>query len=124
MKRKLLFVLFADDVCRQNHAFMYALDLHRQGHETRIIVEGPATRLFDERLGDRESKFYGLFAEAKELGLIAGACGAASAGCANRKDDVVISDLVSREGVNLLSGMYGHAGIGSYADQGYELVIV
>ena len=46
--RKHLFVVFTDDSCRQNHALMYALELHTKGHHVRLLLEGTGTRALSE----------------------------------------------------------------------------
>jgi len=122
MARKLLFVLFTDEPCKRNHAFMYAIALHRQGHAVRLILEGLATRSF-AALGEQGSSFAALFQEAKALGLVAGACRKAASGCASNDPARQVSDLVQEQGVALLDGMNGHADIEPLVREGYELVV-
>jgi len=123
MTRKILFVVFSDDLCRLNHVFMYALDLASKGHQARILVEGAATRMF-EHIQDPELKLTRLFKEAQEKCLVVGSCKAASSGCANKENGVLISDLVAQKGVPLLSDMDGHAGIEKYVADGFEIVTI
>jgi hypothetical protein len=119
MSRKLLFIVFAEDSCRQNHALMYATDLSRKGHEVKLILEGAATRSV-ARLDD--PMFGRLFAEAKQLGLIAGACKKASGGC--KPGDPNVLQLAGDQTLSLLDGMQGHASIAEYVEGGYELVVI
>jgi hypothetical protein len=123
MNRKLLFVLFSDDACRRNHAFLYAIDLSRKGIEVKLIVEGPATRLFAEA-ADRQSAIALLLDEARSLGILAGACARASAGCASTDPSRFVEGAVRDAGVPLLSDLQGHAGIAPFVEAGYELVIM
>ncbi|MBI5549502.1 MAG: hypothetical protein HY901_36915 [Deltaproteobacteria bacterium] len=116
MKRKLLFVVFTNDACRRNHAFMYAIDLARHGHEVRLILEGEGTRSVRER----EGRFGELFEEARGLGILAGACKTASAGCKDEGRDV--TTLVREAGLPLLDNLSGHAGIEPFVRDGYEVV--
>jgi hypothetical protein len=116
MQRKILFVVFSSDACRRNHAFMYAIDLARHGHKVRLILEGEAVRC----VGDREGRFGDLFAEALSLGLIAGACKTASAGCSEPSKDVTA--LARAAGLELMGTLDGHAGIESFVSDGYEVV--
>jgi hypothetical protein len=113
MSRKLLFLVFSDEACRQNHALMYAQDLQAKGHEVRVIIEGPATAMFREPSA--------LLVRAKEAGLIAGACRRASGGCAGGERNV--AGQVRDFGVELLDEMQGHAAIGAFVEQGFELVV-
>jgi len=123
MSRKLLFVIFSDDACRQNHALMWGLSLKKNGYSVRILIEGAATRLF-ERLDDPTQRTTLLFNQAKEKGLIVGACLAASSGCANQNKDIKISDLVTRHGVQLDGELDNHAGIENHLRDGFELVVI
>jgi hypothetical protein len=106
MNRKLLFVLFSDDACRQNHALLYALDLHAKGH------------------GVPESRFGSLLREAQAAGILAGACARASSGCASDDPSRKVADLARERDVRLLSDLGGHAGIEPFVREGYELVFL
>jgi hypothetical protein len=121
--RKLLFVVFSDDACRQNHALMYALDLHAKGYGVRVILEGAATRLVST-LGDRESRTGTLLRQARDAGLLAGACGRASSGCASDDPARKVADVAAAERVALLADMQGHAGIEPFVREGYEVVAI
>jgi hypothetical protein len=120
MKRKLLFVLFTEDACRQRHALMWAIDLYQKGHEAKILIEGGATQRFmglvETNAGHKE-----LFLEAKGLGLIVGACQAAAQGCATPENNVV--ELIKAHGINLCSELRQHAGIEPFVQDGYEIVV-
>lgn len=123
MNRKFLFVLFSDDNCRQNHALMWGLNLKKSGCSIRILIEGAATRLF-LKLDDPTQRTTVLFNQAKEEGLIVGACLSASNGCANQNNDIKISDLVARHGVPLDGDLDQHAGIEKHLREGFELVVI
>jgi hypothetical protein len=118
MTRKLLFVVFADDACRRNHAFMYAIDLAQRGHSVRIILDGGAVGC----LRAREGRFGALFDEARALGLLEGVCRTASSGCDDPTRDV--TGLAREAGLSLLDSMQGHAGIGTFVEEGYEVIVV
>ena len=114
--RKLLFVVFTNDTCRRNHAFMYAIDLKRHGHDVRLIIEGEAT----QGLADRQGRFFELFEEARSLGLVVGACKTATAGCSDPSRDLT---AVARElALPLIDTLDGHAGIEPFVRDGYEIV--
>lgn len=109
-------MVFTNDACRRNHAFLYAIDLARHGHEIRILLEGEAAR----SLREREGRFGGLFEEARRLGLLAGVCKTASSGCADASNDV--TGLARASGLELLDTLDGHAGIASFVNEGYEIL--
>ncbi|MGC4120827.1 MAG: hypothetical protein QM765_40875 [Myxococcales bacterium] len=116
MARKLLFVVFTNDPCKRNHAFLWAADLAQHGHHVRILLEGEGT----QSLKEREGHFGELFEKARGLGLIAGACKAASAGCKDPDRDV--TPIAQELGLELFDGAGGHASIAPFVDQGYEVV--
>jgi len=117
MTRKLLFVVFTNDACKRNHAFLWAAELARGGHQVRILLEGEGT----QALREREGRFGELFERARGLGLLAGACRAASAGCSDPARDV--SAIAKDLGLALLDGADGHASIASFVAEGYEVVV-
>lgn len=119
MSRKLLFVLFTNEPCKRNHAFMQALDLDARGHALRILLEGEATRC----LAELEGRFGELFAAASARGLVVGACQTASAGCATGDPARNVAALATELGVPLLGAMDGHASLAGFVDEGYELVV-
>jgi len=120
MGRKLLFVVFSDEACRQRHALMYAIDLCKKGHEAKILVEGPATRMFVDCLGKDEG-FDQLYHQAKKLGLFAGVCQTAAAGCGGPQSGVTA--VVQAEGLTLCADCNQHAGIEPFVRDGYEIVV-
>jgi predicted peroxiredoxin len=122
MPRKILFVLFAEDVCRQLHAFMYASDLHRKGYQTRIVVEGMATRLLAD-LEQAPARLQKAVNDAKAAGLIAGACLQASSGCGSAEDRDIV-DAIKARGVGFLSDLDNHAGIEPFIRDGYEIIAI
>lgn len=122
--RKVLFVVFRHDECALMHALWYGKDLTGRGHTVKVILEGEATRfLEDERL----------VGEIKGSGLVAGVCKTASRAMGCSKDAAVLAaaaaatvaplhEIANRAGIPLLDGMHGHASIGEFFDQGFELV--
>lgn len=116
--RKFLFLVFTNEPCRRNHAFLYALDLNRQGHQTRIILEGEATQSLRERTG----RFAELLEEARRANLLVGACKTASGGCATHDPDRDVVRIAEESRIPLLDEMDGHAGIGAFVRDGYEII--
>lgn len=123
MAAKVLFVVFSDEACRRNHAFRYALDLHRKGIVARVVVEGVATSSLRE-LDDPASDFAKLFHEAAGLGLVAGACRAACAGCRSDDPNRSVTGIAQAHGVPLLDGADGHASLEPFVRDGYQILII
>ena len=98
---------------------MYAIDLHRAGHEIKIILEGKGT-LALRRLAQGDERFIGYYKEACKLGILVGACRTASRGCVDENDDV--QEIAKQYSLALLDDLMGHAGITNYVDEGYEIV--
>jgi len=118
MPRKLLFLLFTDVACTQNHALKYALDAARRGHEVKVIIEGRGTTCL-QRL-DADAPFAELLGRTQSAGLLVGACECATSSCG---DDTGTSlAAAKRHGVTLLADLDGHAGIGHLIDEGYEVI--
>jgi len=120
--RKMLFVVFSDDSCRQTHALMYAMELHAKGHEVRLILEGTATQVLHE-LASPESKRGALLRSAQAAGVLVGACARASAGCASPAPQRKVTELATAHAVPLLADLEGHAGIERFVREGYEVVV-
>ncbi len=118
-KRKLLFIVFTNEPCKRNHAFMHALDLATHGHTARILLEGQATRCVTEQ----EGTFGELFKSAKDQGILLGACKTASRGCATNDPTRNVASLAEQQGITLLEGMNGHASIAAYVEDGFEVVV-
>ena len=123
MPRKILFVLFSEDACRQNHALLYALDLREKGHEVKLILEGGATRMVSA-MHAADSRPGALLRQARDVGILAGACGRASSGCASEDPTRQVAQLAEAAGVPLLSALGGHASIEPFVREGYELVML
>ncbi|HAH32977.1 MAG TPA: hypothetical protein DCL44_11760 [Elusimicrobia bacterium] len=121
MKQKLLFMVFTDEACKQNHAFMYALECSKNGHEAKIILEGPATACVNRLSAG--GKFEELFRRAKEAGLIEGACKTASGGCSTGEKERNVSKAAEKEGLKLISDLDGHAGIARFVETGYQVIV-
>jgi len=119
--RKMLFVVFTDDDCKLNHAFLYANDLKEKGHRVKIILEGVATKVVNKLEQEGSEYFKKLFGKALDNNLIAGACEKASSGC--QTPDISVMSIMKKNQISMLNQLNGHASISEYLDDGYELVI-
>ena len=123
MKRRILFVLFASDACRQAHALWYALDLHRKGYDARLILEGPATQLLLE-LDKAGSELGALLARTQTEGILVGSCHGASIGCGSTEATSPAVAAAAGHAVPLLSDLDGHAAFEPFLRDGYEIVVI
>jgi hypothetical protein len=89
----------------------------------KLILEGPATRMVGE-LEAAGSVTGTLLRRACAAGLVAGACGRASSGCAGDDPTRKVADAARAGGVSLLTDLDGHAGIEPFVREGYELVVL
>ena len=119
MKRKLLFLIFTDEVCKLYHSIIYALDLKENGHQVKIILEGLSTKKIKEICEENED-MKALLMQLREHDLLIGACKAASHGCGSSKSDV--PEWMRDREIRLLEDLDGHAGITYLVEQGYEIV--
>lgn len=123
MKRKFLFVCFTDDDCLLTHAFWYAHELHRAGHEVRLLLEGLATRCLTWLEDPERRVFTQAFQAAREAGLLAGVCQAAASGCAGKGCARSPIELARELNLEEHGELNGHAGIAGWVERGYELTV-
>jgi len=111
--KKALFVFNGDPMCFI-HVLLNALDLHDHGHETTIVMEGASVAL-PPALIMPEHPLAGLFAKAREKGLVAGACRACSV-------KLGVVEAVEAAGIGLIGDMNGHPSMRAYLEAGFEVV--
>ncbi len=114
MKKKFaLFVFNGDPMCFI-HVLLNALDMHAQGHEAQIIMEGASVKLIPE-IDQPGHRLLTLWKRALEAGLVAGVCKACAA---------TLGTLAAAEerGMTLLADVSGHPGMLAYREQGYEII--
>ena len=114
-------MVFTDEECKQNHAFMYPLECAEKGHTVKIILEGPGTACVN-RLPEG-GKFAGLFERARAAGLIEGACKTASGGCSTGIESRKVASAIEKEGIKFISDLDGHAGIERFVSTGYQIIV-
>lgn len=111
MKKYLFYAMRGQKMCFV-HVLLNALSLNKAGHKVTIIFEGESVML-PPVLAKEQSPLY---QKALDAGLIAGVC----KGCAlTLGSEVEVKAL----GLPLLDDMNGHAGILSYVNEGYEVVV-
>lgn len=113
MKKLALFAFNGEVMCFV-HVLLNALDLKEKGHEVKIIIEGSATQLVPD-LAQKSNPLSGLYAKAKNTGVIAGVCKA----CSQKMGTL---EAAKAEGLALLDDMNGHPGMAGYMAQGYKII--
>ena len=76
MKKFALFVFNGDPMCFI-HVLLNALDMKDKGCDTKIVIEGSATKLLPE-LDRPDNPLHKLWEKVKEAGLVDGVCKACS----------------------------------------------
>lgn len=113
MQKVALFVFNSDPMCFV-HVLLNALDMHANGYEAKIVVEGAATKLIPE-LAQESHMLHGLWEKCRSDGLVDGACRACS-------QKMGTADAARRQDMALLDDMNGHPGIATYRKQGFEVI--
>lgn len=113
MKKIVLFPFNGDVMCFM-HVLLNALDMRDKGYGVKIVVEGAACSVIPA-IADRHHFMHKLYVQAKEAGLLVGACKA----CSNKQN---VDAAIEAEGIPLIGDMNGHPSMSHYIDSGYEVV--
>lgn len=113
MQKIALFVFNGDPMCFI-HVLLNALDMQAQGMDSRIVVEGAATRLIPE-LAKPEHPLHTLWERAKAAGRVDGVCKA----CSQKMGTL---EAAREQGLALLDDMNGHPGMARYRLDGFEVI--
>lgn len=114
MKKIVLFAFQGEAMCFV-HVLLNALEMKSQGIDARIVIEGEATDLVPE-LAREGNPLHRLYREAKEQGLIDGACRACSG-------KMQVAEEIEKEGLPLLDEMSGHPSMTRYMNEGFDILI-
>lgn len=113
MEKTVLFAFRGDPMCFV-HVLLNAIDLHERGGGGVIVIEGEAVRLVPEM--SRPGHFLSsLYAKARELNLVAGACRA----CSHK---LKVAEAIEATGLPLIGDMSGHPSMAAYMEQGYRII--
>ena len=113
MKKNALFVFNGDPICFI-HVLLNALEMKDKGHETKIIIEGAATRLIPE-LQKKQHPMHTLWEKARKQDLIEGVCKACS-------KKMGTAEEAESQGFALLDDMTGHPGMSRYQNAGFDII--
>lgn len=111
---KIIFFAFRDNPLCFIHVLLNSIDMAKKGMEGKIILEGEAVTLVP-LLADPGHFLHSLYFQARQEGLILGACRACS-----RKLNV--ADLIEKEGIPLIGDMSGHPAMSEYIEHGYTIL--
>lgn len=112
MQKAALFVFNGDPMCFI-HVLLNALDMTERGVESRIVIEGAATKLIPE-LAEEDHPLHPLWEKTKSQGLVAGTCKACS-------QKMGVLEAARKQGLALLDEMNGHPSMGRFREDGYEV---
>lgn len=109
----MLFVFNGDPMCFI-HVLLNGLDMHENGYEVGIILEGASTKLAAE-LPKTDHPLNGLWEKARAAGIVEGICRA----CARKMGTL---DAALEQGLTALDDMNGHPGMARYRDAGFDII--
>jgi len=113
MKKVMLVAFNGDEMCFV-HVLLNALDMAERSYEAGIILEGASTRLIPQ-LEKKGHFLNGLWAKAREKGLVHGVCRA----CSNKMESLQAAE---ETGLRLLDDMSGHPSLADYMEKGFEIM--
>ncbi|HAR94511.1 MAG TPA: cytoplasmic protein [Deltaproteobacteria bacterium] len=112
--RKVVLFAFNGELTCFVHVLLNGLDMKERDYDVKIVIEGPATKLVPE-ISQDGAMFHDLYAKAKGLDIIAGACKACSA-------KMGALEGIRSEGITLLDDISGHPSMARYQLEGYEVI--
>ncbi|PID57227.1 cytoplasmic protein [candidate division KSB3 bacterium] len=112
-KKIALFAFNGDPMCFV-HVLLNALDMHERGYDIKLVIEGSATTLI-ETLAAPAAPFGELYEKVKRMKLIDAVCRA----CASKMGTL---NEAQAQGLPMNKELSGHPSMGSYLDQGYEII--
>lgn len=96
------------------HVLLNGIDLHEEGREGKIVIEGDAVALVPE-MSKPDHLLSALYQKAKKLGLIVAVCKACSM-------KLGVADAVQEEGLPLFGDMSNHPSMSAFLDDGYQII--
>lgn len=114
MQKTVMFAFRGEPLCFV-HVLLNTLDMDARGVTARIVMEGEAVKLV-AGLEQADNAFHGLWVQAREKGLVAGACKACSA-------KLGATEAVQAAGLPFLDDMKGHPSMQVWREQGYDVLI-
>lgn len=112
--KKIALFAFNGDVMCFVHVLLNAIDMHENGYDVKVIMEGSATKQIAE-LDDTTKPFSNLYHKVKDLGLFDCVCKA----CASKMGAL---SAAQEQGLKICDDMSGHPSARRYFEQGYEIL--
>ena len=107
-----------DDPAPTSNNLEYAIELDEAGHDVTVFFDGQATQWIPELENDNDNVVYDYYQEARERGLVDGACGF----CANFFE---VDDDIEAAGIALDGGADEHGpDVARLAEAGYQFINV
>jgi hypothetical protein len=106
-----------DEVGQTANGLEYALDLDESGKEVEVFFDGSATQWPGELAANPEHPVNGAFQEARERGLLAGACSACAGAFETEAE-------LEEAGIELLGDGDHGPSVGELADEGFDLLTI
>lgn len=114
MKKVALFAFNGELMCFV-HVLLNALDLHENGYDVKVVIEGTATKLVKE-LAIEGKPFANLYKKLKESDLIDCVCKA----CATKTGSL---DAAVDQKLTICGELSGHPSIRRFKESGYDVLI-
>ena len=112
--KKVVFFAFQGEKMCFVHLLLNAVDMYEKGMDTRIVIEGKATKLIPIMIEEENP----LFQKVLDLGLIDSVCRA----CSLQMD--VLEFIETKTELPLNGELKGHPPMAPYFNEGYELIIL
>ncbi|EMS80228.1 DsrE family protein [Desulfotignum phosphitoxidans] len=112
-QKTVLFAFRGDPLCFV-HVLLNGLDLHANGQQGKIVLEGESVTLV-EKMSQPGHFLSDLYQKAKDAGIIHGACKACSA-------KLKATKAVENAGIPLIGDMNGHPAMSQFLAQGYQVI--
>lgn len=114
MTKKIALVAFNGEPMCFVHVLLNALDMHAQGYDVKVVIEGSATKTA-VTLDDPSARFSNVYREVREKGLIDCVCKACAA-------QMGALPGIEAQGLPLCAEMKGHPSLARYIDAGYTII--
>ena len=115
MEKKFILYSFNGELMCFAHVLLNAMEMHSNGYDVHIVVEGKSVTAIKTFNEDKNAPFLDLYSKVKDANLIHGVCFA----CATKMNVV---DAVKAEKLPLIGTMSGHPAMSEFIDQGYRII--
>ena len=114
MSKNVLLLAFQGELMCFAHALLHAQDLHENGFNVTIIIEGAATKLIPQ-LSEPSTPFHDLYQKVKDAGLIDCVCKA----CAAKMGTL---PAAQQQNFTINGDVLGHPSLRRYIEEGYQVI--